>query len=352
MLQEASAASPCGTCLPLSCGTALSVTSSSLSSSPRSCELCELLLQCFKDASVPDGKPVRVTRTGSVLQVHWSSKPSLSLQVAPSTSTPQRSPSGFPILYGERSEARLALFRHWVRTCEDHSEKCGPTESELPTRVIDVGKRGNREALRLYTPHEGEMGSYIALSHRWTRDNFCTHPCNFSARLGTGIGFSSLPARFQDAVIVTQELGVKYLWIDSICIIQKHTSPRSTCPQECNGEADWLREGSKMENYFGSAYCTLAAVSSAADHTDRGFLDRHQPLRWIKSAQVPRNHVPVSDDINNFHRDVEKSELNKRGWVLQERALSRRTIHFTATQAYWECGCKGILCETGTKLEK
>jgi hypothetical protein len=41
--------------------------------------------------------------------------------------------------------------------------------------------------------------------------------------------------------------------------------------------------------------------------------------------------------------------LNRRGWVLQERALSRRIIHFTATQTYWECG-KGVHCESLTRM--
>jgi hypothetical protein len=48
---------------------------------------------------------------------------------------------------------------------------------------------------------------------------------------------------------------------------------------------------------------------------------------------------------------VELGDLNKRGWVFQERALSRRTMYFTKTQVYWECG-KGVQCETLTKMSK
>ncbi|KAI3547764.1 hypothetical protein CABS03_10036 [Colletotrichum abscissum] len=56
----------------------------------------------------------------------------------------------------------------------------------------------------------------------------------------------------------------------------------------------------------------------------------------------------ICEIIDNFEIDVEKGELNQRGWVLQERALSRRTLHFTSSQTYWECG-EGIRCETFTK---
>ncbi|GKT64292.1 TOL-like protein [Colletotrichum tofieldiae] len=59
----------------------------------------------------------------------------------------------------------------------------------------------------------------------------------------------------------------------------------------------------------------------------------------------------VCEVIDNFDLDVEQGELNKRAWVLQERALSRRTIHFAHNQTYWECG-EGIRCETFTKTEK
>ncbi|OXV05317.1 hypothetical protein Egran_06915, partial [Elaphomyces granulatus] len=57
----------------------------------------------------------------------------------------------------------------------------------------------------------------------------------------------------------------------------------------------------------------------------------------------------VCEAIDDFRSDVELGDLNKRGWVFQERALSRRTIYFTKTQVYWECG-KGVQCETLTKM--
>ena len=59
----------------------------------------------------------------------------------------------------------------------------------------------------------------------------------------------------------------------------------------------------------------------------------------------------VCEAIDDFYRDVDQGELNQRGWVLQERALSRRTIYFTETQSYWECG-GGVRCETMTKMKK
>jgi hypothetical protein len=77
-------------------------------------------------------------------------------------------------------------------------------------------------------------------------------------------------------------------------------------------------------------------------------------IETLALVRVPNDTVRsiyACIDIDDFHKDVELSRLNTRGWVLQERALSRRTIFFTSTQVYWECGA-GIHCETLTRLEK
>jgi hypothetical protein len=132
--------------------------------------------------------------------------------------------------------------------------------------------------------------------------------------------FSELQETFQDAVIVTRRLGFQYLWIDSLCIVQ-------------NDNEELRSEMKNMEDIFSLASCTIAATS-ATSCKDR-FLCRSV------------NGVSAS---NNFDDEIEKAELNTRGWVLQERALSRRTIHFGKTQTYWECGA-GIACESEPKCQ-
>jgi hypothetical protein len=160
-----------------------------------------------------------------------------------------------------------------------------------------------------------------------------------------------MPKRFQDAVIVTRKLGVQFLWIDSICIIQPHRAATERCPQGCSGVADWGVECVKMEEYFSSAYCTVAATCAIDAHVDEGFLD--YPLRQKSEAtlEAPGSVPDHSGVLDDFSGDVEDSELNRRGWVLQERALARRTIHFTSKLAYWECGGCGVRCETVTRLK-
>lgn len=65
-------------------------------------------------------------------------------------------------------------------------------------------------------------------------------------KMQAGIGFESLPALFQDAIVTTQKLGIQYLWIDSLCIIQ-------------DSEDDWQAESAKMGSVYRNAKVTIAA---------------------------------------------------------------------------------------------
>ena len=198
------------------------------------------------------------------------------------------------------------------------------------------------EVLCLRLPKENEAVKYTALSHRWgvhppskTDPRFCTTDDNVDARLN-GFTLSELPKTFRDAVRVTRELEIDYLWIDSLCIIQWNSE-------------DWKREADRMEDVFASAYCTIAATSAA--DSDAGFLARNTSTEYIRVQDSAGNEVCVCTHMDDFKNDVEQAELNKRAWVMQERILSRRTIHFSANQTYWECG-EGVYCENLTIMRR
>ena len=104
-----------------------------------------------------------------------------------------------------------------------------------------------------------------------------------------------------------------------------------------------------MEQVFSSAYITIAA--SCASGTEDGFLKPRMDRQCVRMADEIGAPYYLCEAIDNFSADVDQGELNKRGWVLQERALSRRTIYFTDKQSYWECG-GGVRCETLTTMKK
>jgi Heterokaryon incompatibility protein (HET) len=303
------------------------------------------------------GSPSRVCRAESNLRVDGTYQPILRICADPgSKAAPSEIQIGFPKLPEVGSPIYFKLLQEWLRVCDkEHSclvgsDGCRESDGLLPTRVIDVGDSKSPNSLQLYETSKGEQARYVALSHSWgklkdsEREKFCTYICNVDKRR-KGINWDDLPKTFQDAVTVTRRLGVRFLWIDSICIIQSHKN----C-SECSENEDWDIECKKMGEYFRSAYCTIAATS--AKNAKEGFLECRSDIEWVKvpstSESPPWDFCGAIDD---FHRDVEEADLNKRGWVLQERVLSRRIIHFTSTQAYWECG-KGVRCETLVSMEK
>ncbi|KAK4233569.1 hypothetical protein C8A03DRAFT_38710 [Achaetomium macrosporum] len=292
---------------------------------------------------------------------------------------------GFPNLPAPGSSLHMKLLSLWISACDrDHTCFRGPS-GFFPTRVIDVGEpRLNQQfhnsVVRLvYQTGDIDRSSrYLALSHRWgpppppappgsneendmvrttVKDDLIIpgqqqrdqqgqgQPVQEEERKERIIALSRLPRTFRDAVIVTRGLGFRYLWIDSLCIVQ-------------DDACDWHRESQLMEHVYSSAYCTIAAIRASG--ADDGFLAPSKGVvREERGVVVMRgegeeggegeSEFYVCEMLDDFDEHVGRSELQRRGWVLQERALSRRTIHFTERQTYWECG-KGVRCETLTRM--
>lgn len=251
---------------------------------------------------------------------------------------------GLPLLPVAASQEQFAVLNALIRHCDEKHECMAPLgyptlPGTLPTRVIDVG--GTAEKIRLVETSEepAARGHYIALSHCWGRldqtQRFCTDAYNIAERKAN-IAYDELPRNFRDAVRITRALGIRYLWIDSLCIKQ-------------GDQKDWAAEAVKMEDVFSNAYCTIAASSAASSLT--GFLGPRRERDAIKILTVGGTPLYLADAIDDFGVDVERSILSSRGWVLQERALSGRTIYFTSSQVYWECG-NGVVCETFAQLRK
>ena len=209
-------------------------------------------------------------------------------------------------------------------------------ENFWPKRVIDVGDLG-----KLTLVEEQRWGDdYLALSHCWglpedeakaeeEKNRFCTTLNNYKDRLH-GFSYDELPKTFQDAIRVTRALRKQYLWIDALCIIQ-------------GPDGDWKSEAKTMADIFACAYCTIAA-GSARGWAD-GFLSPQLDSLNTGVQGTPSAPTCACD----FDKEVDGGTLMKRAWVLQERVLSRRIIHFTSAHTYCECG-DGVLCEQLTKL--
>jgi hypothetical protein len=246
---------------------------------------------------------------------------------------------GLPELPAPGSLPHVRILNRWLSHCEANHPSCkSDSQQYLPTRLIDVGTL-EQPRLNLHETAAGETGQYLALSHAWgdkkLHPHFCTYVSNLT-EYKSHIDMDNLPSTFRDAVHVTRELGFRYLWIDSICIVQ-------------GAGGDFNVESKQMENVFSSASCVIAA--SSATHQGDGFLKPRVQRAYVTFQR--NNELPfyVCDVIDDFNHDVLEGPLCKRAWVLQERALARRTIFFTNRQTYWQCG-GGVRCETLTKMTK
>jgi hypothetical protein len=137
------------------------------------------------------------------------------------------------------------------------------------------------------------------------------------------IPLEELTRTFQDAVHTTRFLGIQYLWIDSLCILQDDPD-------------DWRRESSFMSGVYNGSTITIAA-SGATDRSSGCFFGRHTSWR-CQIRGMSDGKASLFDCIPKFyHSSLRKAPLASRGWVMQERFLSHRTLHFTRKEIFWEC---------------
>lgn len=196
----------------------------------------------------------------------------------------------------------------------------------MPTRVIDVGSFDGCTLPRLLETN-GLPGKYIALSHSWgrvvkpytTRNNI---ECSREA-----IDFENLPKTFQDCIFIARQLEIQYVWIDSICIIQ-------------DDNEDWKREAKTMGLVYEKAYLVISASESPGDHA--GFLTPNPEIE--PDVRLPHQTEHPSANNHVYLRGLytwviapNRTSISQRGWVLQERTLSRRILHFDGKQVHWEC---------------
>lgn len=305
------------------------------------CKLCRLLHSCISSHLIASDMKLEFSRIGSSLAcgaITGSLIASFYTLPRFSSALPTFN-IGIPELPTPGSAFNSALVREWIRSCDENHDCMPKDDSFFPTRVLDVATE-NSGHFHLITVSSGipSGGRYLALSHRWgppaTNAMFRTLRNNL-AELQKATSVSNLPETFQHAIQITQRLNIRYLWIDSLCIIQ-------------DDPEDWDRESRLMERVFSSAYATIAAT--CASGTGSGFLKARPERNFVTLRKGSASYF-VCEAIDNFREDVDQADLNQRGWVLQERALSRRTIHFTSRQCYWECGA-GVRCETLTRMTK
>jgi hypothetical protein len=233
----------------------------------------------------------------------------------------------------------LQIAKDWLETCVSQHHLCGYNKAKsMPTRILDVGT----STIRLVAG-VGMVEQYVCLSHCWGMEPMLETTLDNIDEFQQSIPWEALPATFRDAIEVTRGLGLRYIWIDSLCIIQRDTSIPS----------DWQKESAKMASVYKGSYVTIAAATSK-DSTCHCFegptrlefkpreLEATQKLGDRPCSVYARFALPHAPNVFDRWR----FPLLGRAWVFQERLLSPRVIYLGCYELQWECRSE-YQCECG-----
>lgn len=268
------------------------------------------------------------------------------------------------IALGNTSQhAALRQIRRWLRMCSHDSaqpdscmrarrqnthDACNrSTQKQLsPTRILKIE---GPKAVRLHILDGPLNSEYACLSYCWRRKVPVKLTKALLNAFEKDIEWDTLPLTFQDALPLCRGLGLEYLWIDALCIIQ-------------DDDADWRREASRMASIYSQSFITFAA-SKSQNACEGLYSATHicQHQQNLSSTILPESvgpsfssaesleslrsfHMSTSD--GSLHRVIlrkgsdhrlERLPLTSRGWAFQERLLSPRVVHFGDEELIWEC---------------
>lgn len=216
----------------------------------------------------------------------------------------------------------------WLDKCCKEHYNCFVPQERLPTRLVCV----DNNTIRLVISETLQTAPlYATLSYCWGHEPFIKLSRDNLASFLEDIPWDALPPTFQDAIQAVRQLGLQYIWIDALCIIQE--------PQ------DWAIEAGRMHSVYGGAFISLAA--SDAHSVYQGFLRRPHLFnggfysRVMSSSLCEiRRFFPYED----YDQSILGAHLSSRAWAFQEKLLPARTIHFGESGLWWECRSK-LWCE-------
>ncbi|KAK2051065.1 heterokaryon incompatibility protein [Colletotrichum caudatum] len=230
----------------------------------------------------------------------------------------------------------------WIQQCTSGHLACNVEAnagSWHPTRLLDLAyPTSTSDTFRIVVTSDLRINPrerYTTLSHCWGSAQFLQLKKSTCDEFRKGVGLDKLPKTFQEAVQVTRRLGVRFLWIDSLCILQDR-----------DDLSDWLVEAAKMHKVYSHSFCNISAAG-AHDSSKGIFFGRDPRVSHTADVRICVEGLGLQSgtsymdcsilDLEFWGNNIGQCPLNTRGWVLQERLLSPRVLHFARDQLFWEC---------------
>ncbi|PQE33834.1 hypothetical protein CJF32_00010832 [Rutstroemia sp. NJR-2017a WRK4] len=240
-----------------------------------------------------------------------------------------------PLSESTDDPAVIALANQWLSSCDTkspgHQSCITPRRRAFqPARLLDVSGGTVRLSLK---SERIEEEPYCALSYCWGTSRQVILTAYNEEDLSRSIEFDTLPKSITDAIRVTRSLGIRYIWVDSLCIIQAGDSGK-----------DWTYHSTQMSEIYSNCILNLSADRASA--AQEGFLGQRAwpPIRPVFNDGIIGLSTPQRKCVITFTNVADMAlatePLGSRAWILSERMLSPRTLHFGAGEMFWECpGC-------------
>ena len=272
----------------------------------------------------------------SLESVSKKEDPALSMFVLEPSSELENFPFGYPASNSTRSDECWEVASQWVDACQKQHPACNMYQNEekwYPTRLLDLGERPMDHIRLIETREQKPDGPYVSLSHSWGSATFLQLRRDNLQEFKQGIELDTLSKTFQDAVTVARRLKVRYLWIDSLCILQ-----------DKDDLTDWLNEATLMHKVYASSFCNISATG-AFSHSYGLFAERDPQLLHPTEVELRLDGMQVAEEATKYHlidfhfwkSEIGQAPLNQRAWVVQERLLAPRVLHFAENGVFWEC---------------
>ncbi|PYI06189.1 HET-domain-containing protein [Aspergillus sclerotiicarbonarius CBS 121057] len=209
----------------------------------------------------------------------------------------------------------------WLQVCM----KCSPKEfRDRPPgfRVIEV-------ATQRVIPGPPSC-KYAALSYVWGR---ATAPeieattSNIHDLQMVGLSDLPVPATIRDAIVASSKMGMQYLWVDRLCILQDSSDDKCT-------------QVNAMDKIYSNAAVTIVALAGSDAHYGLpGVSERKRALPWVYDGQG----ICMAELLRPYEEISAQSVWHTRGWTFQEGMLSTNLLMFSDWGVFYEAeGCTGV----------
>ena len=230
------------------------------------------------------------------------------------------------------------VFKSSFQECLSEHSACAKPNAHMPTRVLML-HNDKPDRVFLHDSKPDEQEHYVALSYSWgktTQTKLLVS--NIDSLKEKGVVTNSLPKTLQDSIVATKELGIKYLWIDSLCIIQ-------------DSEEDKIKELSGMANIYKNAAITISAAITS--DCGQGFLEDRTDVQLRLDTSICLPFMSTEDPETRQVLDwlyicpeaqmghkiwrFDEEPINRRAWTYQESTLAPRLLIFGSGPPQWHC---------------